>query len=264
MNPRHGRFLENLFELEGRAVLIAGAGTVGTALAMGLGQAGARVAMCDMSEARLKVASTQMSTLGVRYATHCLNLSEPKNCAALVERVVHDFGDIEVLVTATTLNERMPFLDVTSESYGAVTAATLKAPFFVSQAVAKRMALVGRGGCIIHMSSVNAAIPATHNAVYAMCKAAINSLVRSQARELAPIRVVGVELGFVESDLTREIRADHRNASVLAHTPLGRMAEPREVVGPIIALASNAGSFMTGAIIPLHGGYPLWDWMAQG
>lgn len=264
MDSRHERFLVNMFGLEGRVIVVAGAGTIGIELALGLGLAGATVAVCDKSEEKLKAARIQLATAGTRFETYCFDLSAPENCVELARWTVRDFGHIDGLVTATTFNGRTPFLGVTPELYDTITTANFRVPFFLSQAIAKQMAANGDTGCIVHISSVNANIPTTNNTVYAASKAALSNLVLGQASELAPIRVMGIELGFVVSDLTKEIRADQRNNSVLEHTALGRMAEPREVSGPVIALMAAAGSFASGSIWGLHGGYPLWDWTAEG
>jgi dehydrogenase/reductase SDR family protein 4 len=176
----------------------------------------------------------------------------------LVERVKDEFGRLDILVNNAATNPVFgPLLDVEERAFDVIMDTNLKGYFLLSQMAARMMIAQGGEGQIINISSIGGLSPETGLGVYSISKAAINMLTKVMAVELGGynIRVNALAPGVIKTHFSRalwdnEVILDE----ILGRTPLKRIAEPEEVARMALALASSAGSYVTGQVIVMDGG----------
>jgi len=254
-----------LFSLEGRKVLLTGAGgAIGSVLAEGMAAAGAIMGLQDIELAKLDAPRAAIEAAGHRTHTFAADLSSTDACHELVGEASEAMAGIDVLVNCAGINRRKPIDDVTRDDFDAIVAVNMRAVYFVSQAVHPVMTAQG-GGTIVNISSLSARFSYATISVYAATKAAVSSMTRSFAREWAAdgIRVNCIEPSVVQTEFTRPLWDDpKRGAWFQQHSPLGRLAQPTELLGAVIYLASDASSYVTGQAITIEGGITTgadWD-----
>jgi NAD(P)-dependent dehydrogenase (short-subunit alcohol dehydrogenase family) len=251
-----------LFRLDGKIALIAGAASgIGRAAAIGLAQAGAATVCADIDgEGAERVADEIRSDGGAAEAL-ALDITDE----AMVERAVQDIlrkhSRIDVLVSTPAVNVRKPLLDYSVEEFDTVTRLNLKGTFLIARAVARIMK-ANRSGSIIMMSSIRSVTTEPGQGVYAATKAGLVQLARTFAAELGScdVRVNCIAPGVVETPLTQPIK--NRPAWYTAYAKknaLGRWASADELAGPVVFLASEASSYVTGAVLFVDGGWTAID-----
>lgn len=244
-----------LFRLDGRTAVVIGAGSgIGAETARALGSAGARVHCCDRDTARAEAVA---ESIGDHADAVHLDLIDPGS----LDTVVHLLDPPDVLVLTPAVNVRKRITDYDDDELDRVVDLNLKATFRACRAFGKRMAGAGRGSIIL-LSSIRSQTVEPGQGVYAATKAAIASLARSLACELAPfgIRANAVAPGVVETPLTAPIKANEEWYSAYGAKPaLGRWAQPSEIAGPILFLASDAASYVTGTTLFVDGGWTAVD-----
>jgi len=250
-------FSPDAFLLGGKVALVTGGSRgIGKAIAIGLAQAGADVALASRKLADLEQVAGEIKALdrkALAVAAHVGRLEDINN---LVNRVKEEFGRIDILVNNAATNPTMDSaLDIQERAWDAIMNLNLKGLFFLSQAVAKLMKEQG-GGVIINISSVAGLTPDILP-VYSISKAGVIMATKVMAREWARynIRVNAIAPGLVR---TRFSEALWGNPDILqgalVGTPLGRIAEPADMVGAAIFLASDASSYVTGHVLVVDGG----------
>jgi NAD(P)-dependent dehydrogenase (short-subunit alcohol dehydrogenase family) len=250
-------FSLNEFSLKGKVALVTGGSRgIGQAIAVGLANAGADVALAsrklpDLEEVAKQVKATGRKSLAV--ATHVGRLDEINN---LVSKVKEEFGKIDILVNNAATNPTMaPAIDVDERAWDSIMNLNLKGLFFLSQAVAKVMKEQG-GGKIINVASV-AGITPDILSVYSISKAGVIMATRTMAQQWAQynIRVNAIAPGLTKTRFSEALwsNQDILQGAMLG-TPLRRVAEPEEMVGAVIFLASDASSYVTGQVLPIDGG----------
>lgn len=247
----------DLFDLSGRVALVTGAaGGIGRWLAAGLGSAGAAVLLTDLPDSDVDAVESTLRAAGIRCASEPVDLALPDAPARLIDAAARLGEGPHVLVNCAAVNRRMPLLDVDPLTYDHIMATDLRTPFFLSQAVASRMAELG-GGSIVNISSINAAMALETVTVYGPAKAALSQLTKVMAVEWAHlgIRANAIGPGFIRTPLVEPLLDDpERGAWVRSRTPMRRAGEPRELVGACLLLASDAGSYLTGQTLYVEGG----------
>jgi NAD(P)-dependent dehydrogenase (short-subunit alcohol dehydrogenase family) len=245
------------FSLKGKVALITGASRgIGQAVAIGLAQAGADIAIASRKLPDLEKVAEEIKKMGRRclpVAAHVGRIEEINN---LVSRVKEEFGKIEILVNNAGTNPTMASaMDVDERAWDSIMNLNLKGLFFLSQAVARLMKEKG-GGKIINISSI-AGISPDLLPVYSISKAAVIMATKVMAQQWAQynIRANAVAPGLTK---TRFSEALWNNPDILklamGKTPMARVAEPEEMVGAVIYLASDASSYVTGQVIAIDGG----------
>jgi NAD(P)-dependent dehydrogenase (short-subunit alcohol dehydrogenase family) len=247
-----------LFDLTGRVALVIGAGSgIGAAVAEGLADVGATVACADLRrEAAAATAATVRSKGGTADA-HAVDITDE----AGVEALIAGLPGLDVLVCTPAINVRKPLLSLTADEFDRVVGLNLKGSFLVMRAAGRRMAAAGRGS-IVFFSSIRALTVEPGQGVYAATKAGTLQLIRALAAELGPrgVRANAIAPGVVETPLTAPIQADPRWYRAYAEkSALGRWAQPSEMVGPAIYLASDAASYVTGTLTLVDGGWTAVD-----
>jgi NAD(P)-dependent dehydrogenase (short-subunit alcohol dehydrogenase family) len=256
-------FLDSLFGLRGRVAVVTGAAEgLGRTIAIGLAQAGADLVAVDINDAGLRETTDQISGLGVRaLAVHC-DIGLPAEVDHLFEVVDAEFKRIDVLVNDAAINQfsEMPE-HYPLEGWERTLRINLTGAFLCSREAGRRMIASGKGGSIINISSINGSTAAGRGSLaFGVSKAGLNQLTRDLAIEWAPhrIRVNAIQPCQFLSRGWSEVTADP-NQRELVHTvlrgiPLGRMGELDEIVGPVLFLASDAASMVTGVMLPVDGG----------
>lgn len=246
------------FKLEGKVALVTGAARgLGKACALAMANAGADVALGlrDVNTATELV--EEIESMGRRVVPLQMDVSSLEQIRDAVEQAVHAFGHIDILVNNVGVAPANPAEKVTEEDYDTTMDLNVKATFFTAQAVGKHM--IERGsGRIINISSQAGFVALQDEAIYCTSKAAINHMTKNLASEWAKhnITVNAVAPTFIETPGTEPWLNDPDfRQSVIDRIPLGRVGKPIEVAGPVVFLASDAASLITGSVLLIDGGW---------
>ena len=247
------------FSLDGKIVLVSGA-------SRGIGEAGARLlaahgAHVIVSSRRIEsceaVAQSIRADGGSAEALAC-HIGEPASIEAAFAAIDARHGGLDVLVNYAAANPYFgPIVDTDAGAFQKTIDVNVRGYFLMSQAAARRMAARG-GGSIINVASVNGVVPGAGQGIYSISKAAILSMTKAFARECAPqgVRVNALLPGLTETKFAGALINDKAIlAQALGHIPLGRAADPAEMAGALLFLASSASSYTTGAWLAVDGGY---------
>jgi 2-deoxy-D-gluconate 3-dehydrogenase len=249
--------------LTGMTALVTGAGSgIGQATARALAAAGARVAVTELPDRLERAESTvgEIESAGGMAFPLALDVRDLDSIAAAVEAARQAGGGrLDVLVNNAGVNVRQPAFDVSEEAWDRILDTNLKGVFFTSQAAARVMRdQVPAGGSIINVASTMGLVGYYDRAAYSSAKGGVVNLTHALAIEWAPhqIRVNAVCPAFVNTPLVQTVlENDAVRNDILFRTPIGRVAEPEEVAAAIVFLASPAASYVTGAALPVDGGW---------
>jgi NAD(P)-dependent dehydrogenase (short-subunit alcohol dehydrogenase family) len=252
--------LGGLFDLAGKtAFLPGGYGGLGEAIAWGLAQRGAKVAIAGRDRRKAAALVTKLKEAGHEALALALDATRVADIRRCVANVVIAFGGVDILVNCvgTQIEERIA--DVTEDAFDRVYAVNLKAAMFVAQAVAKAQIAAGRGGKQMHLLSVRAQLALRDRgySAYASTKGGLVMLIKQHAMELAPhgITVNGIAPTFVYTEMIRHVMENPKFRRELhRRIPLGRIADPKDVVGAALFFATPASDFVTGQILYVDGG----------
>ena len=244
--------------LDGKVAIITGASRgIGFAIAEAYVREGARIALCG---SRLSSAEKAVSILRERYPDADMlpigvNVNDTEEIKAMVSAVVSKWGRIDALVNNAGITSTKSILEMTDEDFTSVIDINLVGPFKITREVANVMKDNG-GGSIINTSSMVGSYGGKMQTAYSSSKFGINGLTKSCAKELGQynIRVNAVAPGAVATDMAKEFTSDKMRQYLAMMTPLGRMAEPDELAGAYVYLASDESTFTTGTIINVDGG----------
>ena len=247
----------NVFSLSGKVALVTGGSRgIGKAIAVGLAKFGADVAVTSRKLPDLEEVAKEIKGLGQRsmaVATHVGRMDELNN---LVTKVKDELGRIDILVNNAGTNPTMdPAINIEERAWDSIMNLNLKGLFFLSQSVARLMKEQG-GGKIINVASV-AGITPDILPVYSISKAGVIMATKVMAQQWAQykIRVNAIAPGLVKTRFSEALWSNPDIAqAVMTRTPLQRVAEPDEMVGAVIFLASDASSYVTGHVLVVDGG----------
>ena len=241
-----------LFRLDGKHAVVVGAGSgIGRESALALAAHGARVTCADRDLAAAR------ETAGVELAAYELDVLDD----SAVERAAAELDPVDVLVFTAATNVRKRIVDYSAEEFDRVVSLNLRASFQLVRAFGKQMADRGSGS-IIGFSSIRGTTVEPGQSVYAATKAGLVQLLRTAAAELGPsgVRANAIAPGVVETPLTAQIKADQGWYDAYARKgALGRWAQPQELAGAVVYLASDAASFVTGSVLAVDGGWTAVD-----
>jgi NAD(P)-dependent dehydrogenase (short-subunit alcohol dehydrogenase family) len=246
-----------MFSLEGKVALITGGSRgIGRSSALALADAGAHVVVSSRKIADLELVAAEIKAKGVKgmaIAAHNAKMEESK---VLVDRVMKEFGRIDILMNNAGTNPYYgPLMDQDEKTWDVTMNVNLKGLFFLSQLAARVMKAQG-GGCIINTASTGG-LRAGDLGVYCVTKAAVIMLTQVMAKEWGQhnIRVNAIAPGIIKTRLSEALWKEPTvNVKAVARIPLIRLGEPDECAGVVVFLASDAGSYITGETIVIDGG----------
>ncbi|HCC59003.1 MAG TPA: 2-deoxy-D-gluconate 3-dehydrogenase [Solibacterales bacterium] len=249
-----------LFELTGRvAVVTGGNGGIGRAIALGLAQAGAAVAVLGRNHDKNQRVLSELQAIGVPSLAVKLDVTDRDALEPALNKVESELGGIGILVNnAGNVSLSGGVLHETSQAWDSVIETQLNAVFLLSKLAARSM-LSQKRGKIINIGSMYSFFGSGLIPSYSAAKGAIVQLTKSMAIELAPhnIQVNAIAPGWIETDMTAPVKNMPLNEEILARTPAGRWGQPEELAGTAVYLASRASDFVTGTTIRVDGGYAI-------
>ncbi len=245
-------------DLTSRVALVTGASSgIGARVAQSLAEAGAAVAIGGRNESRLKEVVAQVEKAGAQCLPIAADVEDEGAAAETVKRTVERFGSLDILVCCAGLLE-IGLIEATPlSSLDRQWRVNVRAPFALSQAAIPYLR-AGRGA-IVYFISPAGEIGQAYAGAYGMSKAALAQLTRTLAVELAPdgVRVNAISPGWIETPMNAEMRQDPMVVELaLATTPAGRLGSPEDIAPAVLFLVSDAADYITGAILPVSGGYP--------
>jgi len=250
--------------LDGMVALVSGSARgIGRALAVGLAEAGADIAVSDLPERSTEMAVVQghIQALGRQAQCYSLNVLDVKDIESVIQLVSQDFGRIDILVNNAGIRRRAPALEVTESDWDAVIDTNLKGAFFCAQAAARQMIDQG-GGRIINVASQLSLVGAKDRAAYCASKGGLTNLTRVLALEWIKYGITVNAIGPGPTETPGLVEADSCPSEELAmdlaaHMPLGRRMQPEELVGAAIYLASPSAGATTGHLLIVDGGWTV-------
>ncbi len=245
------------FRLDDKMAIVTGSARgLGQAIALGLAEAGADLALVDildMSETQRRIEAMQR-----RCITIMADLSDKASVVPIVETTVKKLGGIDILFNNAGIIRRAPLTEFTEKDWDDVMNINIRTLFFLSQAVARVMISQGRGGKIVNTASMLSFQGGILVPSYTASKSAVMGLTRALANELAPhkINVNAIAPGYMATDNTLALRADEaRNQAILERIPAGRWGRPDDLQGVAVFLASAASDYVQGYTIAVDGGW---------
>jgi 2-dehydro-3-deoxy-D-gluconate 5-dehydrogenase len=250
-----------MFDLQKRVAFITGGnGGIGLGMAKGLASAGAAVIIAGRNKNKAQSALSELRMLGAQAEFVDLDVLKEASCHAAVRQAVERFGRLDILVNNAGTTVRKQPQDLTAEDWHLVMNTNLTSAFFCSQAAYPHMVKAG-GGKIINIGSMMSLFASSYATPYAASKGAIVQLARSMAIAWAKdnIQVNTILPGWIDTELTRKARKEVQglDEKVLARTPVQRWGIPDDFAGIAVFLAAAASDFITGAAIPVDGGYSV-------
>ncbi|KIL44155.1 SDR family NAD(P)-dependent oxidoreductase [Jeotgalibacillus soli] len=249
------------FRLDHKTAIVTGAGRgIGRALAIGLAEAGADVVLISRTKNDLENTADTIRQLGVKAYVMTVDVTSREEITACVEEIKESVMSIDILVNNAGINIRSAAADVTDEEWTKIMETNVKSAFMMSQEVGKIMKKQGTGGSILSVSSVAGHVALRTGVAYAASKAALIQMTKVLALEWGKdnIRVNSIGPWYFETPLTEQLLTnDEYLHDILAVTPLNRIGQLNELVGPAILLVSEAGSYVTGQTLFVDGGMTI-------
>jgi NAD(P)-dependent dehydrogenase (short-subunit alcohol dehydrogenase family) len=252
-------YLQQFFGLTGKvAVVIGGTGELCGAMAEGLAGAGAEVVIVGRNADKAKARLDRIAAAGGKAWFHSAEATHKSEVEGLLAAVLQRSGRVDILVNGAGINSATPFFDITEEEFDRILRVNVKGVFLGCQVFGKYLVDRGEGGSIINLGSMSGIVPLSRVITYSASKGAVHNLSLNLAREWATqkVRVNVIVPGFFPAEQNKKILSPDRVASIMAHTPMKRFGEARELIGATLLLASDtAGSFITGEELIVDGGY---------
>jgi 2-deoxy-D-gluconate 3-dehydrogenase len=249
------------FNLQKRVALVTGGnGGIGLGMAKGLAAAGASLVIAGRNKTKAQSALSELRAAGAQAEFVELDVTQEKSCKQAIQGAAERFGRLDILVNNAGTTVRKQPQDLTAEDWHLVMNTNLTSAFLCSQAVYPHMVKAG-GGKIINIGSMMSIFGASYATPYAASKGAIVQMTRSMAIAWAKdnIQVNAILPGWIDTDLTRKAREQVAglNDKVMTRTPAQRWGSPDDFAGIAVFLAAPASNFLTGAAIPVDGGYSV-------
>lgn len=248
-----------LFNLSGKVAIVTGSGRgLGKAMAEGLAACGAKVVVCDRN---LEAAQQMVQEIreGVAAATF-VDIADRSSCEKLMEFTQSEFGRIDILVNNAGIDIIKSAETLQEPEWDKIIDINLKGHFLCSQLAATAIMKQGSGGSIVNISSIASVVGIKGLVAYSAAKGGINQLTRVMALEWASknIRVNAIAPGYFENVMegaTAEHEQPEKQKQIETFTPMARRGKPEELIGPVVFLASDASSYVTGTVLFVDGGY---------
>jgi len=249
-----------LFDLSGKTALVTGGGRgIGLAIAKGLAEHGADVALISRTKEQLETARQKIQTnTGKKVWIFSFDLENIERIGTFFENIATETEGVDILVNCAGTTIRGPAEDVDRKTWQKVLEVNLTATFVLSQAFCHHRKQAGKAGKIINIGSLTCHGARPTTAAYASSKGGLLMLTKTLAVEWAKYNINAnvIGPGYIATELTKPLWTDEDfNQWVLSKTPLARWGQPEDLVGAAVMLASRAGDFITGQIIYVDGGW---------
>jgi NAD(P)-dependent dehydrogenase (short-subunit alcohol dehydrogenase family) len=249
--------LNDLFSLDNEVAVLSGAGghLVGE-MARALEEAGASVCLIDANEDAL-ARTTASLEVGDDAFTQVMDVVDRTAWEKACDEILVRYGKVDILINGAGINAPTPFFEITSEEWHRILDVQLTGTMLGCQVLGAEMVKRGKGS-IVNISSASAGPPLSKAFTYSVAKAGVTNLTQNLAREWgeAGVRVNALRPGFFPTQWSKEnFLSKERTEAILGHTPMRRFGSPNELVGTVIWLCSRNSSFVTGAEIPVDGGF---------
>lgn len=253
--------IEKLFSLEGKKAIVTGSAQgLGREMALALAEAGADVAVVDIDEENGEKVVKEIENIGRKSIFIKADVSEEKEIDFMVKRTIEEFEKIDILVNNAGIVSNYPAEKMDIKEWDRIMNLDLRGVFICAQRVGREM-IKRKSGNIINIASmsgiiVNTPQPQIH---YNTAKAGVIMITKSLAAEWAKynIRVNAIAPGYMGTQMVKRVLPQY-GKKWLPLIPMGRIGEPSEIRGPVIFLASDASSYITGSVLVMDGGYTVW------
>jgi gluconate 5-dehydrogenase len=247
----------NLFKLDGRIALVTGSGQgIGLAIAEGLAAAGAHVVLNGRDAGKLEKARSAIAAAGHKASVAAFDVTDQTAVEAGVAKIEAEVGPVDILVNNAGTQKRGAFVEFPAEDWHFLMATNLHSVFYVTQAVAKRMAPRNRGK-IVNIGSVMSKLGRPSIVPYTASKGAVSLMTQGLAAELGKhnIQVNAIGPGYFVTELNQALLADETFSNwVKSRAPVGRWGETKELAGAAIFLSSEASDYVSGHLLMVDGG----------
>lgn len=251
----------NMFSLDRKVAIITGGnGGIGLGIAVGLGNAGAKVVIAARDKPKIEYALAKLKDHNIESLGIETDVTDDESISNLVNKTLEVFGRLDILVNNAGVSKRKFPQEITSDEWSHILNVNLTGVFKCSKEVYIPMVKAGSGK-IINIGSMTSIFGQDYTAPYAATKGGVVQLTKSLANAWARnnIQVNSILPGWVETDLTLDLRSSkefkERYELISARIPSGRWGQPSDLAGTAVFLASHASNYITGASIPVDGGY---------
>ncbi len=244
------------------AVITGGSRGIGFESALALGSCGAKVVLAGRDRSTLDAAVTHLAESGISAVCAVLDVTDPTAVTRVADAIVAEQGKVDILVNSAGISRLNSAVEISDDEWRAVMDVNINGLFWCCRAFGCHM-IAQRKGSIVNLGSMSGLIvnrPQTA-ASYLASKGAVHMLTKALAAEWAKmgVRVNALAPGYVATDMTLKMRERPELFNVwLDMTPMGRMGEPSEIAAAVVYLASEASTYVTGAILSIDGGYTAW------
>ena len=247
-----------MFKLDGKVAIVTGGSRgFGKAIAIGLAEAGADVVVASRTQADLDAVAEEIRGLGRKSLAIATDMLDRASIENLANQTMETFGKIDILINNAGQGWNMPFLKLSEEQWDQIINVNLKGYFLCTQIIGQHM-FKAKAGRVINISSAMGNYPLPFIVPYAASKGGINAMTKSLAQEWATrgITVNAIAPSYFATDINKGAMADEGTTKlIMSKTPVRRWGQAEELVGLVVYLSSDCSSFMTGAILPLDGGW---------
>lgn len=250
--------MREYFSLENRVAVVTGAGGgLGSCFAEILADAGARVALCGRRRAPLEKTAEAINAAGGHAVIVPLDVTDAGSIKTGFDSIEAHLGVVDIAVCNAGVAKPSLALEMSEADWSRTIEVNLSGCWRIAQESARRLKAAGQGGAIINVSSILGHRVAPALAAYAASKGALEQLTRTLALEWARdnIRVNALAPGYIETDMNREFFESEPGQKMIRRIPQKRLGQPRELAAPLLLLASDAGSYMTGSTLVVDGGH---------
>jgi NAD(P)-dependent dehydrogenase (short-subunit alcohol dehydrogenase family) len=252
--------VQSRFSLQGRVALVTGAGSgLGAHFARVLAEEGARVVCVARRLERVEAVAAAIRENGGQAMACVMDVTDGESIKLAYDTAEREFGIIDVLINNAGLSDPAPFEEMTRTQWTSLLDANLSGPFFVAQEMARRLIAAGQPGTIINIASILGHLARYCFLNYGTTKAALIHMTQYMALDLMPhsIRVNAIAPGFFPSEMTNPFYESAAGMKEIAGLPPKRLGRHEELDGPLLLLASEASSYMSGSVVTVDSGHSI-------